>query len=87
MTIVYECKGFRHPTLTIDLNAYSSKSNTAYQIVMATHLVINNRIMHIYKTWGNYKTNIMSIKDVYSNPKTMLKGAVCKLVHFGNQFM
>lgn len=32
---------------------------------MATRLVINNnRKMHIYKTWGTYKTNIVSIKDV-----------------------
>lgn len=31
--------------------------------------------MHIYMTWANYKNN-MSIKGVYNDPKTKLKGAV-----------
>lgn len=73
MTRVYSCKRLRHHILILDLNAYTSKSNTGYQIVMATRLVINNRKMHIYKTWGTYKTNIVSIKDVLKLERCSVK--------------
>lgn len=39
--------------------------------------------MHIYKTWGNYKIKTVSI-NVYKDPKAKLKGAVYKMVNFGN---
>lgn len=45
---------------------------------MATHLVINRN--NIYKTWGNYKTKIVSMKDVCNDRKARLKGAVCKIL-------